>query len=112
MLAHYSVVQVSNSDLHNFIMWFMVCIGQQSLDVNAQNVVPQIDKPQHTCTGTFIGTFIQSQQTEEDSHRITTANNATESSMPKTEAGLASKQGIHSQLRTHYMVRKLGRRKV
>ena len=86
----------------------MVCIGQQSLDVNAQNVVPQIDKPQHTCTGTFI----QSQQTEEDSHRITTANNATESSMPKTEAGLASKQGIHSQLRTHCMVRKLGRRKV
>ena len=55
--------------------------------MNAQNVVPQIDIPQHTCTGTII-------QTEEDGHRMTAANNATDSSMPKTETDLASKQGI------------------
>ena len=46
--------------------------------LNAQVVVPRTDKPQHTCTGTII-------QTEEDGHRMTTANNTTGSSMPNTE---------------------------
>ena len=65
-------------------------VGQHSLDVNAQVVIPQIDKPQHTCTGTII-------QTEGDGHRMTAANNATGSSMPRTETDLACKQGIHSK---------------
>ena len=65
-------------------------IEQYSLDVVAQNVVPRIDKPQHTCTGTII-------QTEEDGHRMTAPSNTTGSSMPRTETDLACKQGIHSK---------------
>lgn len=58
--------------------------GQQSIDVTAQNVVPQIDKPQHMC----LGTSAHSQQTKEDSygHKTTEASNAKSSSMPKAEA--------------------------
>ena len=62
--------------------------------MNAQNVVPQIDTPQHTCTDTII-------QTEEDGHKMTAANNATGSSIPKAETDLASKQGICSYIRTY-----------
>ena len=65
-----------------------MCTGQKSFDVTAKTVASQVDKSQ-------LDTSVQ-QQTQENSYsqQTTEASNATSTSLPKSEASVANKQGV------------------